>query len=311
MTQPLDIVVTGATGFIGAHAVAGAVASGHRVTAAVRNRTGVWRLEALGCSHGVGFVEGFAAGDAAALDRLFAGRRVDAVIHAATGSSRPGERTAGDLLHETIDDIAGLCETAMRHNCPRIVLFGSAIAYGASPKPHREDEPLRPAQPYGLAKAVLGEIGSYYARKGLGVVELRPFNVYGPLDLPPRLVPYCVERALAGEPAELAGGNQKRDFVHVRDVARAALAAAEGELPSGVYNVATGVATPVADVAAMVYAAAGIAPARLARTAAARHDAHESLAGSPEKLAAFGLAPRIALEAGIAEVVRTARGQRI
>ncbi len=303
--------MTGASGFIGSHVANAALSKGHAVTAAVRNKSTIWRLLQMDIANQMTIRDGYSCGDEAIMGKLLERSGFDAIIHAASSASRPGAWQAGDLAHDTITDVVSVCNAAIRFGVPRVVLFGSAIAYGRAHEIHDEGEQLVPVQPYGLAKSILSQVAQFFAAQGLIVVELRPFNVYGPLDTPPRLVPYCIQSALCGDTAELAGGDQARDFVHVFDVAKAALAAASGTLPSGAYNVATGIATPVSEVANRIFDAAGVERNIELKSSASRQDTHEVLFGSSAKLASFGLAPEIGLAEGLAMTVAAARQQGV
>lgn len=307
VTLNANILVTGASGFIGSHVTGAALAKGHAVTAAVRDRSNMPRLAALADVDRLTVADGYSMGSEEALEKLVGTKDFGAIVHAASNASHNAGLSVDALLHDSVSDVIAICKAAIAFGIPRVVLFGSAIAYGPSTQMHVESEPLVPAQPYGLAKTIVAQIADYFGRQGLAVVELRPFNVYGPGDLPPRLVPYCIECALNGKPAELAGGEQARDFVHVTDLANAALAGANGLLPSGAYNVATGVATPVIEVARMIFEAAGVKPVLKTKTAATRMDTHQILCGSPDKLAGYGVAPQIKLAEGLSQTVAAAR----
>jgi UDP-glucose 4-epimerase len=133
----------------------------------------------------------------------------------------------------------------------RLVYSSSSAAYGNPVRlPTPEDEPIAPLSPYALQKYA----GEAYAlllgeRYGVEVVALRYFNVYGPRSFSDRnpfnayssVVGIFATSAFRGEPLLVTGdGLQERDFVHVRDVARANLAAATAQQSGRVYNVGAG-----------------------------------------------------------------------
>ena len=132
--------------------------------------------------------------------------------------------------------------------CPgvRLVYASSAAAYGApSSLPLAEESACLPASPYGLEKLIDDQYaGLYCTLYGTSMLGLRYFNVYGPRQDPAS--PYAgvisrfVDRLRAGEPLSVFGdGLQTRDFVYVRDVARANVVAL-GSAYCGVVNVGTG-----------------------------------------------------------------------
>jgi dTDP-L-rhamnose 4-epimerase len=141
--------------------------------------------------------------------------------------------------------------------CPRC---GRALR----PEPVGEDAPTDPRNVYAATKLHQEHLAAAFAREtGVPVVALRYHNVYGPRM--PRDTPYAGVAAIfasalaAGRaPQVLEDGGQLRDFVHVRDVARAnVLALTRGEPVSGALNVCSGVRRSILDLAGALHAAAG------------------------------------------------------
>jgi len=133
--------------------------------------------------------------------------------------------------------------------CPRC---GRALAPEAVP----EDAPLDPRNVYAATKVHQEHLASAFAREtGVPVKILRYHNVYGPRM--PRDSPYAGVASIfrsaleAGEsPLVYEDGSQLRDFVHVRDVARANARALEAEAATGgAFNVASGRPTSVGEMA--------------------------------------------------------------
>lgn len=174
----------------------------------------------------------------------------------------------------------------------RVVAIGSAAEYGrveADQIPVDEAVPPRPVSPYGIAKAAQTLVA---LRPGVDAVVARIFNVCGPGE--PRSL---VCGAFASQIAELErtghGGTigvgdltAQRDFIDVRDAARAVLAIAERGQPGEAYNVCSGIATSIRDVFDLLCAKAGVPiEPRLEEGRAARPDVPR-MVGSPAKLAA-------------------------
>src|SRR5262245_21356396 len=142
---------------------------------------------------------------------------------------------------------------------------GGAI-YGDVGAPAPEDAELRPVSAYGLAKRSAEVYVEGWNRIfGTGHVLLRFANVYGPrhlASLEGGLIAIFLERPSRGERTAIFGdGTITRDFVHVDDVVRALLLAAEHR--GGVYNVGTGVETSISDLHAICERALGVtAPPR-------------------------------------------------
>ena len=163
------------------------------------------------------------------------------------GSVRPLARTADDLARGDFEV-----------HCPRC---------GADLEPELigEDAPLDPRNAYAATKVHGEHLAATWARETGGVAAaLRFHNVYGP-GLP-RNTPYAgvaalfASRLAAGEPALVfEDGKQRRDFIHVDDVARAVSAAVRAPFGPGVtaLNIGSGLVTTIVDVAAALTDAVG------------------------------------------------------
>ena len=182
---------------------------------------------------------------------------------------------------------------------------GGAI-YGEVERPAREDDPLRPVSPYGIAKlAAEAYVEGWNRIHGTGHVVLRFANVYGPrqsASLEGGVVAIFLERLVAGEPTAIYGdGGQTRDFVHVDDVVGSLLAATGRN--GGIFNVGAGVETSVAELHALCARVAGV-EAEAAREAARPGDARaerarpgarggRSSAGGPRSPSPTGIAKTV------------------
>jgi len=156
------------------------------------------------------------------------------------GRVRPAPRQPGDLA-------AGRFEP----RCPQCAQpLGTATV--------TEDAPLDPRNAYAASKVAQEHLASSWARMtGGSAVGLRYHNVYGPRM--PRDTPYsgvaaifrsCLENGVP--PRVFEDGGQRRDFVHVRDVARANLAALSAGVPGSLraFNIASGEPHTVGEMAA-------------------------------------------------------------
>jgi dTDP-L-rhamnose 4-epimerase len=185
-----------------------------------------------------------------------------------------------------------------------------------TPIPTPEDHPLRPSSVYAVTKRDHEElflaVGAAY---GIPTVALRYFNVYGTrqaLSNPyTGVVAIFAARLLNGRPPLLfEDGLQSRDFVHVSDVVAANLLALErDEAVGGVFNVGTGRATPIREVATQLARALGL---ELAPEISGRYragDVRHCIADVSALARAVGYAPRVELARGLAELLGWLRAQ--
>jgi len=192
----------------------------------------------------------------------------------------------------------------------KLVFSSTSGVYGEANggRPIRETAPIRPSSPYGLSKWS-AEQYIRHAEKWWGIpyAILRYANVYGPGQTARGeggVVACFLERLAAGLPLIVHGdGEQRRDFVHVDDVVEANLAAIErGE--GGTYNVGTGIATSINQLAGLCERLSGSALGRVyepGRTG----DARCSRLSPREAGRALGWKPSTTLRRGIAGLFGT------
>jgi len=167
--------------------------------------------------------------------------------------------------HVNVVGFVNLLEGAGEGGVRRVIFASSGgVVYGdPAVIPTPETAPKLPISPYGVSKLA----GEYYMRalaalRGFDGIPLRYANVFGPRQDPKSeagVVSIFVSRLLAGQPLTIFGdGHQTRDYVFVKDVARANVLAAsvkiskDGDFDAPAFNIATSVQRNVLDLAASV-----------------------------------------------------------
>ena len=304
----MKIVVTGGAGFIGSHVCDEFVGHGHEVVALDNLSSG--KKENLDPKVRL-VVADIRAPDAAALIER---ERPDVVCHLA--AQMDVRRSVEDPRFDAESNILGmlnLLEASRKAGVKKVIFSstGGAIYGEQDVFPAREDHPTRPVSPYGVSKAS-GELylGYYRAQYGLKSVALRYANVYGPRQNPhgeAGVVAIFSERLLDGRTCTIFGdGKQSRDFVYVKDVARANLAALGSEFV-GPINIGTGIETDVNRLYALLAKAADVAaPAEHAPKKPGEQ--MRSVIDNARAKEILGWKPEVALEAGLRETVEFFRG---
>ena len=185
---------------------------------------------------------------------------VDFVFHLAAMVSVPSSVQKPDAYAETnAGGTTVVLEEAARAGAKKLIFSSSAAIYGDDPAiPQIESMPAEPKSPYATSKYV-GELQcrSFMDQGRLPTVSLRYFNVFGPYQNPTSkyaaVVPAFVEKATKNEPITIFGdGFQTRDFIYVKDVVAANAFFALQSQATGIFNVARGKQTTIADLALII-----------------------------------------------------------
>ena len=290
-----SLIVTGGTGFLGSAFVRHAVAAGAEVTVVARPGADHWRL--------AGVAGGYQTrrGSLAELPASDTGERWSTMVHFAAAGVNQTFDDWEELIATNVSGTARAVMFARSHGIRRLVLLGTSGEYGTG-QALSETAPLNPTSPYGATRAAATLLArSMAVRDGLELVVLRPFAVYGPFESRYRLIPYAIQRALAGQPIEITSGRQTRDYVHLDDVAHAVhLACTLDTAAHGVFNICTGMETSVRDVAELVARLCGTGsqvitgarpdiPGEMWRTSGNATRAREVLGWAPQISLADGL----------------------
>ena len=243
----MNILVTGGAGFIGSHLVDSLVERGCAVTVVDNLSTGMREyVNPQAVFKEVDILQ------PDALESVFAEGQFDVVFHEAAQTMVPYSmahpREDGML---NIMGLLNVLELCRRYKVKKIIFSSSAAVYGENENvPLSENTPLRPTSFYGLTKVTAERyIQMYHDVFGLDYCILRYSNVYGERQGAHGeggVVYVFADLLSRGKELTIFGdGNQSRDFIYVKDVVQANIAAmAEGVQP-GIYNISTNIETTV------------------------------------------------------------------
>lgn len=241
----MRVLVTGGSGFIGAHLVERLLGDGHHVRVLDNFATGR-RENLLAVGADVELVEG----DIQSYERVHrAVRGSEVVFHHAALPSVP--RSVQDPLTSNATNVTGTLNVllaARDEGVSRVVFASSSSVYGANPElPKHEGLTPMPISPYAVAKlAGEGYCSSFFRVFGLETVAVRYFNVFGPRQDPlsqySAVIPRFITALQSGQaPIVYGDGEQSRDFTYIDNVIEGTVLAMSATGVGGeVFNVAAG-----------------------------------------------------------------------
>ena len=296
----MRVVVTGGAGFIGSHTVDALVARGDEVivvddlsSGSERNLNGHARFERVDLR-------------TPAVAELIRAARPQGIVHLAAQVS-VSRSVREPVFDAEVNVLGSLNVLGAAADAGARVVFASTggALYGDTERlPTPEDHPTWPVSPYGIAKlAVEHYLHGYAAQFGLSYAALRYANVYGPRQDPhgEAGVVAIFSRSLAqgSTPLVHGPGTDTRDYVHVRDVVAANLAALDDRRTAR-YNVGTGRQTDVNTLLNMLAAGLGVEP-RAEHGPPRPGDLRASALDARKIRAELGWAPRVPLDEGLKE----------
>ena len=255
------------------------------------------------------------------IDRMLTERRPDAVVHLAgvIGGIGANQADPGRFFYENALMGIELLEACRVAGIAKVLVAGTVCSYPAfAPVPFREETlwdgyPEPTNAPYGLAKKMLlVQAQAYREQYGANVVYLLPVNLYGPGDnfdlgtshvIPAMIRRFVEARERGADRVMLWGdGSPTREFLHVRDAARAFRLALEGYDGDEPVNVGSGEEISIAGLAQLVAAAVGYDGAIAWDTTRPNGQARRRLDVSRAE-ALMGFTSSIRFDDGIAETV--------
>ncbi|MCC7527427.1 MAG: NAD-dependent epimerase/dehydratase family protein [Candidatus Melainabacteria bacterium] len=247
------VLVTGATGFIGANVARRLVSDGHYVHLLVRKKTNQlpWRITEINDRVKLDF---YTPSEPDSIDRIFAEVKPKWVFHLAAHGAYSWQKDKVQILESNYILTSRLLEAAVEHGSESLINTGTSSEYGQKDHAPKEDEPLNPVSYYAATKAGATHLCRYIAgAHNINMPTLRLYSCFGPYEQPNRLITNLVACGLEGRWPALVNQDCAHDFVYVEDVVDAYILAAKRQLsqncdPGAIYNVGTGVQTTLKEV---------------------------------------------------------------
>src|SRR4051794_9233004 len=320
--QPIKgqrILVTGGAGTIGSAVVDQLVAAGAAQVTVLDNLVRGRRENLADAFAAGGERVALVEGDIADVDLV--GKQTvgqDVVFHLAALRITQCAEDPRLALESLVDGTFNVIEAAADAGVGKVIASSSASVYGLAevfPTTERH-HPYNNDTFYGAAKAFNeGMLRSFKAMRDLDYVALRYFNVYGPrmdtYGLYTEVLIRWMERISKGEPPLIFGdGLQTMDFVHVHDIARANILAAQADVSDEVFNVASGTETSLVELAEMLSKVMGSSLPPQHAEARKVNAVTRRLASTKKARDMIGFEAKIGMEEGLRDLVSWWRAER-
>ncbi|OGW16633.1 MAG: hypothetical protein A3G93_16530 [Nitrospinae bacterium RIFCSPLOWO2_12_FULL_45_22] len=221
------ILVTGGAGFIGSHLVKALVKSNHNVL--VVDDLSFGKKEFLPLNGSLKFVQ-LDITNKILLEEIFLQFKPEIVVHLAAihfipyCNAHPVETSKVNIIGTR--NILDIC----RNTIPEMVLYASTAAvYPIRDEANDEESEVNPIDIYGITKLAGEDLCKlFYNETGINTVVMRFFNAYGPNETNAHVIPEIVRQLKSGKrKIELGNLAPKRDYIHVKDKAKAIMALME------------------------------------------------------------------------------------
>lgn len=307
--QGTTCLVTGGAGFIGSHIADQLFEAGAKEVRILDNfARGTWiNLADVKGQPGLEVTEGSVC-DGALVDKLTEG--CDYVFHQAALRITHCAKDPREATEVLIGGTLNVLESARAHNVKKVIAASSASVYGESSYlPMDEAHPFNNDTLYGGYKIANEQmLRAFYTSYGLNYAGFRYFNVYGPrMDLVgvyTEVLIRWLDAIEAGTPPKIFGdGSQSMDFVHVVDVARANIAAAQSPATNEVFNVGTGIQTTLKQLCETLLEVTGssLRPVHVEARKVGNVQARQAAVGKAEKM--LGFTAKLMLAQGLRDLI--------
>jgi nucleoside-diphosphate-sugar epimerase len=235
------IVVTGATGFVGANLVHALIKqSDVDLYVITRSSSDSWRIDSI--KHKFKEVVIVSLDDRNEIFKLIERIKPNIVYHLATYGGFPNQADQTQMIQSNLQATMNVLDASIAYGVETFINTGSSSEYGLKDAPMKETDLCEPVNFYGITKLAATNYCSMLGKTSqTKVCTLRLFSPYGPLEDPSRLYA-SIAAALAGdESPKLSRPQSVRDFIEIEKVVQVYLEIVQADFQSGdIINVASG-----------------------------------------------------------------------
>lgn len=246
------VLITGATGFIGANLARRFIQLNADVHILVRSSSDKWRIEDI-----LNDVKGHCIDlmDYQALEKAVSGIKPDIIIHTAVYGGYIFQKDINKIMQVNIIGTVNLLNACSKRGFELFINTGTSSEYGRKNSPIKEDDALEATGSYGISKAAASLYCQAVAKsKGRPIITLRLFSPYGYYEEPTRLIPSVIISCLKDENPRVSSPGPVRDFIFIEDVVDAYVRAigATEKAAGEIFSIGCGRQYSVGDVVSMI-----------------------------------------------------------
>lgn len=219
--EKLKVFITGANGFVGSFVLERLYKKNEfKIGIALRTNSDTWRIKTIIAKNKIDIFNL----DEYPIQEIISRFRPDIVIHlaAAYAHSKYGLEDIDNMIYSNVTFPTKMLEAMVENGTKYIINTGTWGEYLIARQNITTDSEVSPSSLYAATKASFENILKFYIRANkIKGVTLRLLTVYGPKDSPNSFIPYVINCGIRGQKANVTSGEQFRDYVYVKDVAKA------------------------------------------------------------------------------------------
>lgn len=251
MNNTKNILITGATGFIGACLARRLIKSQTNIHIILRPNSNTWRIKNILNKLNLHYVDLI---DTRKVEKIVKKIKPQIIYHLAAYGAYPFQKDAKNILMADIFGTLNLINACIKVGFKIFINTGSSSEYGNKTQSMSEEDLLEPNSYYAVAKAAQTLLCQYLSHENkLPIITLRPFSVYGPYEESSRLVPTLINNCLKNKDLSLASPQTARDFIFIEDMINAYLkVACYPNLSGHIFNIGTGQQSTLQEIVSLV-----------------------------------------------------------
>ena len=244
MNKNSKILITGATGFLGANLVKFLYNDNKNISILINKNSNLWRINDIIKQIDVNNVN---IKNKNKVYEKIKEIKPDYVYHLATYGVHPSQNNLDEIIKTNILGTSNILHALEKYGIKRLVNVGSGFEYGKGKNNIKETDCLNPLTPYGITKVTQSLLVKYFSElKNIPSVTLRPFTPYGRMESKGRLISDIMISIIKNKPLNLSSMYTYRDFIFIDDVLDALKKAANvPKIEGEIFNIGSGKATSI------------------------------------------------------------------